>query len=465
MNHDPILVLQMERMGDLILTFPLITWLNKVHSKHEIWVVGEESFFSSMYKISPQAVFFPWTAAERLKTRNYRFVLNLSHREQAARLAGEVSTKERYGPVSLPDGKKTIPGNWRLYRASIVEANRYNLFHWADMNAMDVISDAVFRVTTWPTPRRLDKGSNRVGLFLGASEPGKRPDAAFWAGLVRELLRRDFRPILFGGPAEVGLGQAVQAKLNAPVLNLCGQLSLEELAVTGQSLQLFITPDTGPMHLAAWTGTRVLNLSLGPVNPWETGPFQPGHFVLRSKVSCAGCWRCTRSRLHCHAAFTPAKVGRLAAAIIRKSPREAQATPLPGLRCLITGRTPEGLYHLLDDAPPTPRHSLALFWRAFFLRNMGRGDDFNLQEAWQEHARQHPLHAERFRNLLPLFARRLRQGIGSKSKGLSPTFWAETPRMLRPAASYLHMDLENACYTPAAKARALHWLERLAQLT
>ncbi|MFW5488828.1 MAG: glycosyltransferase family 9 protein [Desulfovibrio sp.] len=464
MSNDPILVLQMERMGDLILTFPLITWLHKMHPKNEVWVVGEESFFSSMFKISPQAVYFPWTAADRLKTRRYRFVLNLSHREQAARLVGELPEVERYGPAILPDGRRSIVGPWRLYRASIVEGNRYNLLHWADMNAMDVIDAPTFRLTDWPKPRRLGPNDKRIGLFLGASEPEKRPDPAFWAGLVKELLRRDFRPVLFGGPAEVAMGQAVQQGLDAPVLDMCGKLSLEELALFGQSLQLFITPDTGPMHLAAWTGTRVLNLSMGPVNPWETGPFQPGHFVLRSSVSCTGCWRCTRKRLHCHDAFTPQKVGRLAAAIVRKTPQEALATPLPGLRCLLTDRTPQGHYHLRGNGPVSPRLALALFWRTFFGHRLRRWDRDVVVDAWGEYAHNHPELALHFKKQLPLFVRRLHLGIAGSKARLPQNFWAETPQIFRPAASYLQMALENSLYSPASKADAAGWLELLATL-
>jgi hypothetical protein len=451
----------MERMGDLILTFPLITWLNKIHAGREIWVVGEENFFSSLYKISPPAVYFPWSAAERLKTRPYRFVLNLSHREQAARLAGDVPTRERYGPFHRENGSRAINGPWRLYRAGIVDANRYNLLHWADMNAMDVVDAPTYALTHWPEPRSLGPNDKRVGLFLGASEPEKRPDTVFWAGLVRELLRRDYRPVLFGGPAETGLGREVETLAQAPVLNFCGKLSLEELSVVGQSLQLFITPDTGPMHLAAWTGIRILNLSMGPVNPWETGPYHPGHFVLRPKVSCAGCWRCSKSRLHCHTPFTPDKVGRLAAAIIRKSPQDALRLRLPGLRCSRTTRTAQGLYHLRTEEPPSARHSLSLFWRAFFGCRLGRWEQDQCDAAWDAYRTRHSGPAERFRTSLPLFARRLRQGL---FQGLSSEFWRQTPLMLRPAASYLQLLLENAAYGRQAKATALLWMERLASL-
>ena len=91
--------------------------------------------------------------------------------------------------------------------------------------------------------------------------------------------------MLFGGPAEQKLGRRVVEKAGTPVLNLCGTLGLEEFGAVGQTLALFITPDTGPMHLAAWTGLRCLNLSMGPVTRGRPGR-------TRRTTSCSGrTWR------------------------------------------------------------------------------------------------------------------------------------------------------------------------------
>lgn len=59
--NKPILILQMQRMGDLVLTFPLLLWLTRLHPGRELWVVGEESFFKGMHQIGPKAVYFDWS--------------------------------------------------------------------------------------------------------------------------------------------------------------------------------------------------------------------------------------------------------------------------------------------------------------------------------------------------------------------------------------------------------------------
>lgn len=47
------------------------------------------------------------------------------------------------------------------------------------------------------------------------------------------------------------LGAAVAGKLKAPALNLCGRFSVSGLAGFVGELDLLVTPDTGPMHVAA----------------------------------------------------------------------------------------------------------------------------------------------------------------------------------------------------------------------
>lgn len=311
MSGGPILVLQMQRMGDLVLTFPLLLWLSRCYPGHPLHVVAEESFSSPLLPVSPPAAYVSWSdaASGALDGQHYRLVVNLSIRREAARLAGRLSADGVLGPVLGADGALRVRGAWQLYRASLVQNNRHNRLHWADLNALDIVPFSATQNTHFALPREPQEHNARsVGVFVGASEPGKRPDAAFYAGLLRELLDRGLRPVLLGGPGDVPVAAEVRALFDHPALDLVGKLTLAELVAAGASLSLLITPDTGPMHVAAWTGLKTLNLSVGNVNPWETGPYQPGHLVLRSGASCAhGCWACGQKSALCRLGMTDRK--------------------------------------------------------------------------------------------------------------------------------------------------------------
>jgi lipopolysaccharide heptosyltransferase I len=63
--------------------------------------------------------------------------------------------------------------------------------------------------------------------------------------------------------------------------NLCGKTSLVELGGVLQAMALVITVDSGPMHMAAATGTPTLAI-FGPTDPLRVGPYGLQHRVLRN---------------------------------------------------------------------------------------------------------------------------------------------------------------------------------------
>ncbi len=464
MGKRPILILQMQRMGDLILSYPLMLWLARKYPDHPIFVAAEEMFYKPLMPLSPAVTFFPWTGAAVLKRHSYELVVNLSIQEKAAQLAGEVEAAEKIGPVQSADGSRFVHGDWQLYRTSLVKNNLYNRYHWAELNALDVIPYADIARTRFDVPRTLPPDTNKVGLFLGASEKSKRPGAQFWATLIHELLGRGLRPVLFGGPAEKKLGQEVMALAKAPALNLCGTLGLEEFSAVGQTLALFITPDTGPMHLAAWTGLKCLNISMGNVNPWETGPFAPGHFVLRADMDCAkGCWHCTRDRLHCHDPFVPTRIAALATHMVAgdTAPKLAKMN-LPGLNLFETGKGKAGLYRMkrLDNSLPDEERLVSRFWQQFFGFKFGLWNDDESRMAWQELADISPQCAEQLLTHIPAMSRQFRHGFKTGAL-LDESFWEAAPPIARPFTGYAQMALENGNYTRPAWAGIMELLEAL----
>ncbi|BDQ34652.1 glycosyltransferase family 9 protein [Pseudodesulfovibrio portus] len=463
MSKKPILILQMQRMGDLILTYPLMLWLARRYPGHPLFVAAEKSFYLPLMKISPEATYFPYDGARHLKQHGYELVINLSIQEKAALLAGEVKAEHRVGPVQAENGTRFVHGDWQLYRTSLVRNNLYNRFHWAELNGLDAAPFPDMKATVFAHPRTLPD-SNKIGLFLGASDEAKRPDARFWASLSDELHGRNLRPVLFGGPAEKDLGAEVARLAKGPVLNLCGTLGLDEFGAVGQTMGLFITPDTGPMHLAAWTGLKCLNLSMGNVNPWETGPLNPGHFVLRADMDCAkGCWTCTRDRLHCHDPFKPGRVAALAHRMMQdNTPDRLAGLDLPGLALFGTGKSGLGLYHLkrLDRKPPDTERLAARFWQTYFGHLFGLWDDTRPRAAWTDLAAQAGRVSEDLLAHLPEMGRQFKHGLKSGAL-LDESFWADSPPIARPLTGYAQMYLQNHDYSRPAWTHALGLMERL----
>ena len=73
---------------------------------------------------------------------------------------------------------------------------------------------------------------------------------------------------------------------------IAGLTTLRELCGALKACHLFITNDTGPMHVAAAVGTPVI-VPYGSTSPQLTGPGMPGdprHRLIQSQVPCSPCF-------------------------------------------------------------------------------------------------------------------------------------------------------------------------------
>lgn len=95
-----------------------------------------------------------------------------------------------------------------------------------------------------------------------------------YAALADHAVSRGWRVVLCGGRSdfERNMGNAILAAAQAPVLDLIGQDTLEQLPALLARADLLLTPDSGPMHIANAVGTKVLGLHAAS-NPKRSGPY------------------------------------------------------------------------------------------------------------------------------------------------------------------------------------------------
>jgi len=93
-------------------------------------------------------------------------------------------------------------------------------------------------------------------------------------------------------------------------VNLIGKTSLRELLSLMKHFQVFISPDSGPAHIAACLGVPTLFLYSGTNVFEEWKPLAESAFVLRHETPCAPCGlrRCNVSGHPCMAGIEPEKV-------------------------------------------------------------------------------------------------------------------------------------------------------------
>jgi lipopolysaccharide heptosyltransferase II len=129
-----------------------------------------------------------------------------------------------------------------------------------------------------------------VGVHAAGGRESKQWHLDRFAAVARDLARqRHATIVLTGRPDDRALVDSVKASLqDVRVIDTAGQLDLPATAALLARLDVLVTGDTGPMHLAAAMATPVVAL-FGPSNPARYGPLGEGHHVVRIDLPCSPC--------------------------------------------------------------------------------------------------------------------------------------------------------------------------------
>lgn len=136
------------------------------------------------------------------------------------------------------------------------------------------------------------KQSLLIGIHPGASYGSAKcwPVKKFRDVVVQLLSQTTAHIVILGGVETIPLAREICLDLPSRVINLAGLTSLRELAVIIQLCQVFVVNDSGPMHIGAALGVKLVAL-FGSTNPSCTAPYGQQEAVIYKKVSCSPCMK------------------------------------------------------------------------------------------------------------------------------------------------------------------------------
>ena len=137
---------------------------------------------------------------------------------------------------------------------------------------------------------------------------------------------------ILGAKGEEPLGKAIAGQIKTRTVVCSGQTTVRELMALVKRCQLFLTNDTGPMHVAAAFKVPLVAV-FGPTDWQTTSPFGVDAQLVRQPVSCAPCL--LRECPIDHRCMTGVTVEQVYDAVVQHLPLVA---PPPAV----------------DPAPPTP---------------------------------------------------------------------------------------------------------------
>jgi len=149
----------------------------------------------------------------------------------------------------------------------------------------------------------------RLILNMGARWETKRWPVEHFAEVARRAASVFGAGIIAAGATEDRhLAEALQRHLGAiPALDLCGRTNLLQLAALARRADLFLSNDTGPIHLAAAVGASVVGVYTS-TDPRLTGPYGSNAAAVQSRVQRSASHYKKRDRFDDRSEITPDRV-------------------------------------------------------------------------------------------------------------------------------------------------------------
>jgi len=244
-----------------------------------------------------------WKLAAKLRAETFNCAILLQNAFEAALLVKLAGIPRRIGydrdgrgwlltdPIAVPnpDG---IPRHQRFYylellrRAGILDA----------LPASEAIRlDGIDQAAAQGALRfgELGTGPRVIGVSPGAAYGGAKRWMAegFAESACRIATRESASVALFGSKAERPLCDSIAQSVRergVAAFNLAGETTLREFIQLAAACRLFLTNDSGAMHIASALGVRTVAI-FGATDEVATGPTGPLARVVRQKVDCSPC--------------------------------------------------------------------------------------------------------------------------------------------------------------------------------
>lgn len=314
-----ILVVSLLRLGDIILTAPVIEGLRQKYPEAQIDILINAQFrrltpllpqIKNVYLFERDAIqrglgeanvplFEPFDRVDalidQLTANNYDQVLNLTHTRLSGWIVSLIPAQTKIGLTMDASGKGSFGNNWFRYLNQQTDDEGSETFHFTDFFRFGLSLDAApFGLQETSAGRAeaesfvaLAGGRPIVAIQALTSDKKKDWSPAKWTAALN-LFAQSYPEavlILVGAPNEREALEALAVKTTASV----AILSLEGAYSFLKRARMLITGDTSIKHLACAAGTPVVEICLGSSDAHRTGAYQSASVIVQSREACAPC--------------------------------------------------------------------------------------------------------------------------------------------------------------------------------
>ena len=312
-KYRRILIVRTDRIGDVLLSTPVIKALRKEYPQAYISmivspyardIVEANPYLDEVIIYDKDIKHKSWMRslkfASRLKKKRFDLAIILhptNRMHLIAFLAGiplRLGYNRKFGFLNNLRKKHTK-------QEGLKHEAEYNLDLLSDLGIGGNVRDLFMPIKTeseeWVKDLLASNGIKETDKLLainpGASCPSKIWPADRFAQVAETLAKRhNFRILIVAGAKDIPLANMVAQKLGDRVLDLSGKTSLSHLASILKRCSLFISNDSGPVHIASSLGVPVISIfgrNQPGLSPRRWGPLGKKDKYLHKDVGCIQC--------------------------------------------------------------------------------------------------------------------------------------------------------------------------------
>jgi len=331
-------------VGDAVMTLPALTALGKLYGGAKISVLAKKTVIP-IYEFHPvvsgiieysedhQGLRGRFRLSKELRAGNFHLAVLFQNAFDAAFISfiSRIPARVGYGrdmrsgllTEAVPFTEEVKKLHHIEYYLNIIKALGGPVTATRPMPKLYAGTDEEKKAKALLAGAGLQKG-RLIGAAPGASYgPAKMwPADKFGETLLRLSEKLEAVPIIFGGPGDAEAAEKVFSHISKKIplaMNLAGKTGLAECIALLKGLHLFITNDSGAMHMAAALGVPTLAI-FGSTDPALTGPTGPDTGFIIKKRPCNPCFDrvCQFGHMDCMTAITVDEVCEAALKLTKK---------------------------------------------------------------------------------------------------------------------------------------------------
>lgn len=337
------LVIQLARLGDTLQSLMALRAAQQLYPALEIHFIARERFAEAAKRVPwitqviplptealigpllqgkgtpPQAMTEIARWVSPLLEKPWDMVVNWSYSEASSFLSALIPSRIKLGYSRRKDLSLACTDGWSNYIQAIIQGKVRQNIHLTDILTTQLLTALQIHVGepensgdapvtsksffTFASSKRNaclawgEVSRKWIGIQLGAGREDKTWAPESWARLAILILKKhpETSIILLGGGADAERSALFRSQIEAAgipskrVISLVGDTDFDLWASAVGRCHWLLSADTAAIHLASVLGTRVLNVSVGPVQWTETGPYGNGHYVVAPALPCASC--------------------------------------------------------------------------------------------------------------------------------------------------------------------------------